>query len=794
MRNLALAISVLAIAKAVPVIAQEQKPLSETCPNLTPEEIEAIENYKGEFSENALYARAYCVSVKEAERQMEIQNRGAIGPRSEPGPRPAPPAPDADIGTLAQTLHANEADTFAGLWIQHQPKYGVVVAFTRDAAETLAKYTNDPLYIPLDRPGPTLTELRSAQERLVRDLSALGINWFGIGGNESTGKIEVSLGQSADTIHKAAARGEIDLPDFVVFKEPDPFPVSAPPVPPGDTRVKSFPQFAMRTDGMPRTLVGVPDVPARLELREGCLWLVPENEEPKIALWQQGDALDLTDPNRVAVLNRFSGARVFADTDVVLMGLQPGEERTPDRLVGTQACPGPYRVVRGIVPREVWDKQRRDAALASRERELGSRAAAEADYAADMARLSDLRMWRTRALADHGDVIASIWINEEQGTAHMYHTDALAKGALVPAALLPFVTAQVVPQGSNALEAARADIAAQIAVAGIEAQIRIEPTGGYVELRPSDLAALSQAAVAGAISFPPLVRVAIDNQNAIYREDIPLRRDPEAIWYPLEAHPDFAAIRALVEKTPIMRSEPSPTNHEKSVVVARKPSKAGSLQQTHWLIASGYTLREIEMLRRAGFDPIEALEDMNGRQTVEKRALTATDIVVAEPIGIDVADPGPDGFASTVRWRVIEVLKGDAEAGEELRQRLASGERADHAGVVRYGQNMDEPVLLPGLPTSLEPGTRWVLHLNDSLYRHASYTQGGERAAREGRWFISVPWMPSSRIAEDGMVRPISLYPEPIALDELREAIAPIQRALGSIHEKGRSLAERQEK
>ncbi len=174
MRNLALAISVLAIAKAVPVIAQEQKPLSETCPNLTPEEIEAIENYKGEFSENALYARAYCVSVKEAERQMEIQNRGAIGPRSEPGPRPAPPAPDADIGTLAQTLHANEADTFAGLWIQHQPKYGVVVAFTRDAAETLAKYTNDPLYIPLDRPGPTLTELRSAQERLVRDLSALG--------------------------------------------------------------------------------------------------------------------------------------------------------------------------------------------------------------------------------------------------------------------------------------------------------------------------------------------------------------------------------------------------------------------------------------------------------------------------------------------------------------------------------------------------------------------------------------------------------------------------------------------
>lgn len=772
--------SAMALAISSPASAQDEKPLTETCPNLTAEEIEAIENYNGEFSENAWYARAYCVSVEEAERRMEIQNRGAIGPRTEPGPPPPPPAPDDSLGLLAQTLHEKEGDTFAGLWIQHRPTYGVMVAFTRDAAATLAKYTSDPLYVPVDRPSPSLTQLRAAQEQLMRDLDALGITWFTMGGDESSGKIEVRLGQSADPIREAAARGEIDLPDFVVFEEPDPFPIAAPPVPPDDVRVRGFPQFAYRTDGMARTLVGVPDVPARLELRDGCLWLLPEGEEPGIAVWEQSMELDLTDPEKVTVMNRFSGSRVFADTDVVLMGLQPGEVAPPKDIVGADSCPGPYRVVRGIVPREVWDKQRRDAAIAGRTQELGSREAAEADYAADMARVADLKAWRMQALAEHGDVIASIYVNDDQGAAHMFHTDALTKEELVPEALRPFVTGQVVPHGGTALEAARADIAAQIEAAGLEARVSIEEIGGFVDLYPSDLTALSQAAMAGKIAFPPLVRIMADNQSAIYRQDIPLRADPEAIWYPLEAHPDFAAIRALVEDTPIMRPEPSPTDHNSSIWVARKPSRAGSLQQTHWLIASGYTLREIQALRAAGFDPIEALEDMNGRQTIEKRALTATDIVVVEPVGIDIADPGGDGFASTVRWHVVEVLKGNARPGEELRQRLASGERTDEAGVTRYGQNNDEPSLLLGLPTSLEPGSRWVLHLSDALYAHAAYVQGGEGAARsDGDWYVAVSWMAPSRIDAEAMAHPITNYPEPISLDELRERIAPVQHALG---------------
>lgn len=774
-----LSVSALAFALASPAHAQEEKPLSEACPNLTAEEIDAIENFKGEFVETAWYARAHCVSVEEAHRRIEIQLRGSIGPRTEPGPPPLPAAPDDSIGNLQGVLREKEPHTFAGLWIQHEPTYGVAVAFTRDAAATLAKYTSDPLFLPVERPGPTLIELRATQDRMVKDLSRLGISWFGAGSNEMTGTVRITLGQSADPIRDAAANGDIELPDYVVFEEPDPFPIPAPPVPPGDTRIKGFPQFAYRTDGMPRTLAGVPDVPARLTLRDGCLWLHPEGEEPKIAIWEKSQALDLTDPERVAVMNRFSGAKVFANSDVVLMGLQPGEEIPPAKANGADGCPGPYRVVRGITPREVWDSQRKQSALAERERALGSRAAAEADYAADMARLVDLRSWRDHMLAERGDVIAQIYIDEGQATAHVFHTEAVSLDAIAPAALRPFVTGQVVPRGATALKAARDDIAAQLAAHGLEAQVTISEIEGFVGVQPADIRALSDAAVAGKIAFPALVRLTMDNQAAVYRQDIPIRRDPEAIWYPLEAHPDFSAIRALVEQTPIMRPEPPRAGETESRWVASKPSKAGSLQQTHFLIAYGQTLERIKSLRRAGYDPIEALEDMNGRGTVEKRAIVATDIVIAEPVGIDLFDNGPDGFASSVRWRVVETLSGAAVPGSELRQRLASGERLNEAGERIYGQAMDEPVLLPGLPNSLEPGSRWVLHLNDALYRHSAYVQGGEGAARtEGRWFISTPWMPPSRIDEEGIVRPVSLHPEPIALDALRERLAPIALAL----------------
>ena len=81
------------------------------------------------------------------------------------------------IGVLGAELEANEADTLAGLWIQHEPEYRVVVAFTRDGESTIAKYVHDGLLadiIEVRTADATLRELRQAQTRANQIIDGLG--------------------------------------------------------------------------------------------------------------------------------------------------------------------------------------------------------------------------------------------------------------------------------------------------------------------------------------------------------------------------------------------------------------------------------------------------------------------------------------------------------------------------------------------------------------------------------------------------------------------------------------------
>lgn len=779
-----------ALLLATPAAAQPaEAPLAKACPKLTPKQIAAIENYKGQFAENALYARTYCVPVEEAERRMAIQLRDAIGPKTEPGRQPRPPADS--IGAINATLQEREAATFAGLWIQNRGEYRVVVAFTRDAAATLAKYTRDPLFKPIDRPGPSLAELRATQDRLTTEFTKRGYRWSSASGQEDEGVVRIELAQDAAPIRAAAARGEFALPSWVVLVEPRPLPVPAPPRPgPSDARVKSFPQFAFRTDMYPSTLVGVPDVPATLRLVDGCLVLQTDTDT-RTAMWQASDALDLSDPSRVTVLNRLSGVRVAAGDAIVLSGLQPGEEKVPKDVVGTEACPGPYRVVQGFQPRAAWDKGRREGRIASRIRDGHDRAAATADYEADQARLPALRAWRERMLTERGDAVAAIWIDDDQGTAHLFHTAARTREQLAPASLLPFVTGQVVPVGHAVLEAARASLERQLAAAGVAADVQASPIEGVVRLTPDDARALSAAAVAGRITFPAVTRIAFNGAAPFGAEErARTERDPEAVWLRLEAAPDFAAVRKLVEETPLPVSEhPQPPSQSRSStgdgrreppkprpVRYARPSRAASLSSAQFLVAYGQTAREIAALKARSFDPVEALDAMNGRATPVTNALLARQVVVAELVGLDTRDRGKDGYRSTARWRVVETLKGDARAGDVLRMRMISGEEADG----RIAQSNEEPLVLPGLPGSLRPGGRWLLHLNDALYAHAAFGHGGAGVARaDGRWYIQTPVVPVSVV--DGEARPMASEQKPFPIADLRRTLAPLQSAFVAI-------------
>ena len=81
------------------------------------------------------------------------------------------------IGKLGGTLKSKEADTLGGFWIQHEPEYRVVAAFTRDGEETIAKYVRDgPLVdiIEVRTVDATLEELKRSQREAGVIVGGLG--------------------------------------------------------------------------------------------------------------------------------------------------------------------------------------------------------------------------------------------------------------------------------------------------------------------------------------------------------------------------------------------------------------------------------------------------------------------------------------------------------------------------------------------------------------------------------------------------------------------------------------------
>jgi antitoxin component of RelBE/YafQ-DinJ toxin-antitoxin module len=83
-----------------------------------------------------------------------------------------------DIGELNRELTEEEGETFAGLWIQHQPEYRVIVMFTRDSETILQSYVRDRALAGLveaHTTHTTLKELETARSQAVQTVSNLGI-------------------------------------------------------------------------------------------------------------------------------------------------------------------------------------------------------------------------------------------------------------------------------------------------------------------------------------------------------------------------------------------------------------------------------------------------------------------------------------------------------------------------------------------------------------------------------------------------------------------------------------------
>jgi CheY-like chemotaxis protein len=138
------------------------------------------------------YASRYNVSYEEALRRLKFQTQ---------------------VGELDARLTEQERATFGGLYIEHKPTFRVVVKFTgADGATTLAKYTQDPAYIPVVA-ETAYSALLDIQSSLAVTLKPLNIKaWTDI--DVKAGRVKLYV-PDPTVINAATLAGTVKLSPLV---------------------------------------------------------------------------------------------------------------------------------------------------------------------------------------------------------------------------------------------------------------------------------------------------------------------------------------------------------------------------------------------------------------------------------------------------------------------------------------------------------------------------------------------------------------------------------------------------
>jgi hypothetical protein len=116
------------------------------------------------------YAKTYKTSVAEAERRLEKTDY---------------------IFSMQRIFREGSPDTFAGLYIEHEPVYRVVVMFVGDARSQFSDYTLDPLFVPKSAPR-SLELLESVQKEIGVQLARANIE-FVSGIDVKNSRIDLSV-------------------------------------------------------------------------------------------------------------------------------------------------------------------------------------------------------------------------------------------------------------------------------------------------------------------------------------------------------------------------------------------------------------------------------------------------------------------------------------------------------------------------------------------------------------------------------------------------------------------------
>ncbi|MFW5942998.1 MAG: hypothetical protein ACOCXI_14445, partial [Chloroflexota bacterium] len=150
------------------------------------------------------YAEDQGISLEEAVSRMNVQQ--ALG---ESG--------------LQSALMQNEADTFAGLWIEHEPAYRIVVAFTEDGEQTIQPYLDGLEFADLVEVRShrfTYAQLQSAQQETMQQLNELGIG-ASSGIDVQENRVTLTVGNPA-LLEEEFEQAGFELPEPVDVEATDP--------------------------------------------------------------------------------------------------------------------------------------------------------------------------------------------------------------------------------------------------------------------------------------------------------------------------------------------------------------------------------------------------------------------------------------------------------------------------------------------------------------------------------------------------------------------------------------------
>lgn len=262
------------------------------------------------------YADTFDVSLEEAVARLSMQE---------------------SIGALNAALEANEAETFAGLWIQHEPEYRVIVAFTRDGEETIQPYIEGQPFAHLVEVGTfhySYAELQQIQKEVTDQLMANEVPFSALGVDVMSNQITIEVGNTEQFTTLLEEKG-IDLPPAVVVEQVGP---------PGGSIFPSVAEFSApdgRIIRLPKQASGVMQMDALISgiliEENGCLRVQYEGGSSLI-IWRYDHSLTF-DGQQIVVLNG-QGEIVGREDEAFAMG--GGDSPSVDPVHNLEGCPGPY--------------------------------------------------------------------------------------------------------------------------------------------------------------------------------------------------------------------------------------------------------------------------------------------------------------------------------------------------------------------------------------------------------------------------------------------------------------------